>query len=496
VVYSTYFGGDSTTCNGGSFCMGKFGVTSGAAIALDAAGAVIIAGTTTATGLPTTPGALAPTCVCGYDYEYGAENAGFVAKFRFGAAQQLQWSTFLNASFTVPTLAVNGMALDSAGNVVVGGSALPGLPTTSGSFQLPAAGSNANGSAFLLKLNNTGTAAIWGTYFGGANSAVQALFVDALDRVVFSGQMLAAGYPVQQFESTFVGRATSDGSTLDDFYPGPEMNDEAATLTGAGPTLAMVSTGGFACAAQNGALWIEGTAPGPSLLNITNSASGLYASTVASIELVSLYGVGIGPPTPLIGQVQNNVYTSSLGGYQVLFDGVPAPLLYADSGQINAVVPGIAEPDNVQIQLVTPTGTVEGPSMTLAHIPVPGIFQNNQTGLAAALNQDGSINSPANPAKGGSIVSVFVTAFSGNSFGNGAVIPMGIFNATIPVFVFDLYRSLEVAFAGDAPGMVHGVMQINFLLPDPLPPGNTFTFYVQIGGASAPVVQGQIAVAQ
>jgi uncharacterized protein (TIGR03437 family) len=145
---------------------------------------------------------------------------------------------------------------------------------------------------------------------------------------------------------------------------------------------------------------------------------------------------------------------------------------------------------------VTPTGTVEGPSITLSHVPVPGIFQNNQTGLAAALNQDGSVNSGANPAIGGSIVSVFVTAFSGNLFGNGAVIPMGIFNATIPVFVFDLYRSLPVAFAGDAPGMVHGVMQINFGLPDLLPPGNTFTFYVQIGGPSAPIAQSQIAVAQ
>jgi uncharacterized protein (TIGR03437 family) len=491
VIYSTYFGSDSTACVGGSFCMGKFGVTSGAAIALDGSGAVIVAGTTTATGLPTTPGAYEPTCVCGYNLGYPPQTAGFVAKFHLGAAQQLAWSTFLNASTAMPTLTVNGMALDSAGNVVVGGSAPPGLPATSGAFQLPVAGSNANGSAYLLKLNSAGTAPVWSTYLGGPSSAVQAVFVDAQDRVVFNGQV-----QVQQVQRSFVARATGDGSTLEDFYPGPEMTADGVTLTGAGPALAMVSTGGFASAAQIGALWIEGAAPGPSLLNITNSASGLYASTVASVELVTLYGVGIGPPTPLAGQVQNNVYTSNLGGYQVLFDGVPAPLLYVDSGQINAVIPAIAEPDTVRIQLVTPTGTVEGPSMTLAHIPVPGIFQNSQTGLAAALNQDGSVNSSADPASGGSTVSVFVTAFSGNSFGDGAVIPMGIFNATIPVYVFDLYRSLPVSFAGDAPGMVHGVMQINFVLPDPLPSGNLFTFYVQIGGPSGLIVQGQIAVAQ
>jgi uncharacterized protein (TIGR03437 family) len=131
----------------------------------------------------------------------------------------------------------------------------------------------------------------------------------------------------------------------------------------------------------------------------------------------------------------------------------------------------------------------------LSSSQVPGIFQNSQSGLAAALNQDGSVNSPSNPAGSGSIVTVFVTANSGTYFPDGAVVPMGIYDAAVSVWVLDSYRSLEVVFAGAAPGMVAGVMQINFRLPNPLPAGSTFPFSVEIGGVSTATAQSQIAIA-
>ena len=488
MVYSTYFGSDGTYCVGGSFCVGKFGVTTGTAIALDASGDVVIAGTTTASGLPTTAGALAPTCVCGYSYSYGTGiSAGFVARFQPGATEQLQWSTFLNAAFSPIPLTVNGIALDSAGNVIVGGSAGNGLPVTAGAFQFTP-GSNPNGGAFLLKLNNAGTAAIWGTYFGTQDSAVQAVYVDAQQRVVFSGYVGNPAVAELQYKPTFVARVTSDGATLTDYYQGPD------TYYLVGPALANTSTGGFASVVQTGALWIETAAPGPSLLNIANSASGQYANSWAPLELVTLYGVGIGPQTALGGQVQNGVFTSSLGGYQVLFNGVAAPLLYAGSGQIDTIVPG-GVGASTQVQVVTPAGTIDGPAVPLSSSQVPGIFQNSQSGLAAALNQDGSVNSPSNPAGSGSIVTVFVTANSGTYFPDGAVVPMGIYDAAVSVWVLDSYRSLEVVFAGAAPGMVAGVMQINFRLPNPLPAGSTFPFSVEIGGVSTATAQSQIAIA-
>ena len=469
VVYSTFFGSDTASCAGGSYCVGKYGLTKGTAIAVDASGAVVIAGSTTANGLPTTDGAFEPICVCGYDYGHGATTSGFAAKFQPGSAQQLQWSTFLNASNGFVSVTVTAIALDSAGNVIVGGSAPPGLPATAGAFQAPSAGTDPNdgfGKAFLLKLNNTGAAALWGTYFGSHIISVYAVRVDAQKRVVFSGY----GDPPYRNLST-----------------GPPMWGAQR-----GPALATTPTGEFAAVGQNGALWIETAAPGPSLLNITNSASGLYSTSVSSVELITLYGMGIGPQTPLNGQVQNGAYTSSLGGYQVLFDGVAAPLLNADSGQIKAIVPHIAA-TSTHVQVVTPAGTIDGPLLALNRSPVIGIFQNSQTRLAAALNQDGAINSPSNPARSGQIVTVFAAADSGNYFPDGTLVPIGIYNAGVAVWVLTGNRSLEVVFAGNAPGLVAGVMQINFRLPNPLPAGNTFAFTVEIGGAST--TQGNVAVA-
>jgi uncharacterized protein (TIGR03437 family) len=277
------------------------------------------------------------------------------------------------------------------------------------------------------------------------------------------------------FCSTYVARVTSDGASLTDFYPGPYGL--------VGWDLAIASTGGFAAIGRSGALWIETTAAGPSLLAVANSAGSGSLSTVAPYELVSLYGVGLGPQTPLNGQVVNGAFTSSLGGCQVLFDGVAAPLLYAGSGQINAVVPARVVPgSSTHIQIVTPAGTVDGPIPSVAS-SVPGIFLDSKTGMAAALNQDGSINSASNPAKGGSIVSVFATG-GANYFSDGALVPLAIYDAHVPVLAVSGLLSLEVEFAGDAPGLVAGVMQINFRVPDSQPLGTTFSFSLEIGGVS------------
>src|SRR5208337_3933800 len=104
----------------------------------------------------------------------------------------------------------------------------------------------------------------------------------------------------------------------------------------------------------------------PSLLAIANAADGPVSGIVVPAEIVSLYGVGIGPAAAIPGQVQNGRYLSSLGGYQVLFDGVAAPLLYAGSSQINALVPQeVANRVTTHVQLVTPAGTFDGPTLAV-----------------------------------------------------------------------------------------------------------------------------------
>jgi uncharacterized protein (TIGR03437 family) len=99
------------------------------------------------------------------------------------------------------------------------------------------------------------------------------------------------------------------------------------------------------------------------------------------------------------------------------------------------------------------------------------------------LNQDGSVNSPSNPAHSGTIVAVFVDADSGQYFPDGGLVPIGIYNAMPAVAVLDpYYRPLEAVWAGAAPGIVNGVMQINFQLPGSIPEGGGFAFAVVVGG--------------
>jgi uncharacterized protein (TIGR03437 family) len=157
---------------------------------------------------------------------------------------------------------------------------------------------------------------------------------------------------------------------------------------------------------------------------------------------------------------------------------------------MNIVIPrGIGTTAHVQV--VTPAGTVDGPILSVPYSALPAIFYDSQTGWAAALNQDGSINSPSNPAKHGSVVTLFASGGGANYFADGAVVPMGIYNAPATVWAGDS-RSFEVVFAGDAPGLVAGIMQINLRMPDSLSPGGTLTFTVAIGGVSTG--QNQIAV--
>ena len=485
MLYSTYFGGDAINCQGGSSCIGIFPGTAGTAIAVDRSGAVVIAGATSATDLPVTPGALAATCNCGARRPF-YWSAGFIAKFQPSSSPQLQWSTFLNAlpdSGDPLSVAIKTIELASDGDIILGGSAPSGLPTTAGAFQ-PSVISGSGGpdsGGFVLKVNGAGTATIWGTYFGGTPAShVQTLHQDAQGRVLFTGvtidpsQLAQTPFSSLPLSLSYVARLSADGATLLDFYSG------ASGLIG--QDLAIASTGGFA--AVGAVLWIETASSGPSLLSIVNAASQKYSTAIAPVEIVTLYGAGLGPQTGVDGQIQDGAFTTTLGGSQVLFDGVAAPLLYAGSAQINAVVPrGVGLSPHIQV--VTPSGSIDGP--TVARAPyVPAVFQDSHSGLSAALNQDGTVNSPANPAMPGSVVSVFVTGGGLNHFfPDGAIVPLGIFNALTNVWVVNAL-SLEVDFAGDAPGLVSGVMQINFRVPDSLrPPQTTFAFTVVIGGVLA-----------
>jgi hypothetical protein len=71
-----------------------------------------------------------------------------------------------------------------------------------------------------------------------------------------------------------------------------------------------------------------------------NAATQSGNGGIAAAELVTLTGFGIGPDAGVSYQpdAQGNV-PAETGGVQVMFDGAPAPVLYAQSRQINTIAP-------------------------------------------------------------------------------------------------------------------------------------------------------------
>lgn len=81
------------------------------------------------------------------------------------------------------------------------------------------------------------------------------------------------------------------------------------------------------------------TAPLPTILSVVNAA-GYSRGSVAPGEMVTVFGTAIGPDS-LAGLTldSSGAVAATLGGMQVLFDGLPAPLIYASGTQTAAVAP-------------------------------------------------------------------------------------------------------------------------------------------------------------
>lgn len=224
-----------------------------------------------------------------------------------------------------------------------------------------------------------------------------------------------------------------------------------------------------------------------SQLTIVNAAS-LQSSSVAPGEMVSIFGAGIGPSASATAQLdsQGRIATQ-LGGIQVWFNGTPAPLLYAGSNQINALVPyEVAGLDTADLRVVA-AGSDLGRSTVGVASSSPAIFTvSNGSGQAAALNADGSPNSPDNPAPRGSVIVLYGT-------GAGLTDPDGVDGKLaappypaplLPVGVRIGDYDAEILYAGEAPGFA-GLLQLNVRVPSGFAPSGSLAVVLRIGSLAS-----------
>jgi uncharacterized protein (TIGR03437 family) len=230
----------------------------------------------------------------------------------------------------------------------------------------------------------------------------------------------------------------------------------------------------------------------PTIVRVVNAAS-YIGGTVSPGELVTIFGTGIGPATAAgaIVDPATGKLATTIGGVQVLFSGVPAPMIYASSTQVSAVAPyEMASVANASVRINFAGETSNADQVTLA-VTAPGLFAQNASGSGpgAILNQDNSLNGPGHPAARGSIVQVFMT-------GEGQTSPAGITGAITtatlppPQVTPAPLQFIQVSiggqqalwtYAGEAPGMVAGVMQLNVQIPTNAPSG-ALPIQVSLGG--------------
>ena len=120
---------------------------------------------------------------------------------------------------------------------------------------------------------------------------------------------------------------------------------------------------------------------------------------------------------------------------------------------------------------------------------VAGLFtvDGSGSGQVVALNQDGSLNNGANPAKAGSVVTLYAT---GQGFISGmppdGAPAQGIIETsqTPQVFINSGFVTPgDVQYSGLAPGFV-GLWQINVKIPSDVPPGDVIVF-ITYGGINS-----------
>ena len=420
LIYSTYFSGGYTT-----------------AIAVDATGAVYITGSANS-GLPVTSGA--------FQTSTHAPGATFVAKLH-PSGTKLVYATYLAGNGQEQGTSI---AVDSQGNALVSGviqettTSPSTFPTTSGAFQTTPPSEPSQVSiplSFISKLNATGSALIYSTLLYASGSlGVGDLKIDSSGNVFAMGATYAYDFPVtpgsvRQCNPNgtfwravgFLLELSADGSHLAyssylGSYLGPTVSNAMALdpndhvyITGAELGNFPVVPGSFDWNASGA--FILNLAPTPlpvgSIGCIVNAA-GRTSGSIAPGEIADIVGHGIGTSEAMSAVVTGGRIGSSLGGVQVFFDGLPAPILYADTDRIRVVVPmdGLSTLP-VTVQVLNGT-TVIPPVVVSAAVAAPGIFtvDGSAEGLALIINEDGTLNSERNPARQGSIVTMYATGLN------------------------------------------------------------------------------------
>jgi uncharacterized protein (TIGR03437 family) len=466
---------DST---GGMVKFAAFGV-GGSALAFDTVGNIYTAGSTYLTDYPTTPGAYQPVFnpvfICGGFCRFGFPGTNQYVTKLDAAASHLIYSTAVGGSGETVNA---GLAVDSAGNAYLTGVTWgtysftvpdPGIPQIrpfltkidpagkSNLYSIPIGGVG-------VALDNSGHILVGGTYSnnnysaspntlpppptGSANTAAPCLLSGTTLSQAYVSQVDATTGNVQSSQLIDSANLTAaaialSGSSV--WIVGATLTSDVPTTPGALTNSTLNSPAG----AYLGQVSYSTATPAvPQIACILDSASGLRPSAAARYQTISLFGTNLGPAQ---GVAATDSSTTTLGGVSVLFDGVPAPLLYTSASQINLLVPAFGN-NQTATEFKVSANDQTSPARQLATTAMnPNLFVNlgpasagcsgapisipGGEPFAVMLNQDGSRNTCSQPAHVGSTVSIFVDGLGGGVGTSGGFVPIYLGSVSVQVTI-------------------------------------------------------------
>jgi uncharacterized protein (TIGR03437 family) len=196
---------------------------------------------------------------------------------------------------------------------------------------------------------------------------------------------------------------------------------------------------------------------------ILNAAN--FAPRISAGSIISIFGSGL-PSTDQPSGVELN--------------GVGLPIFFSNGFQLNTAIPPDTPAGPTNLRLTSRFGES---SATLDIVDAsPGIFLLDAPRRGAILNQDGTINSPTQPAIRGQAVIIFST-------GLGVVTrqPNNLSTTANPVTVRLNDSNLTPFYAGLAPGFI-GLYQVNVIIPTLQAPGLDQTLTIRISGSDSNAV--------
>jgi uncharacterized protein (TIGR03437 family) len=459
ILFSGTVGGTSAGCNGVEFCRDAYVFTTGVAIALDASRNVYFGGNTDATDFPTTSGAFLKKGLGAFAGKIAASGSGLLYLTFLGTGTQF-------SPLVTGTNVLSSLTVDSSGNAYLAGSTGdPSFPATAGTYQpkyagapLDPFGNPTSTDGFVAKLKPDGTGLVWATFLGSGTDAVNSVAVDAAGNVWASGTTASPSFPNKQGWS-------QGGDFLVEFNPpGSALSYSALYSTGTvAQSVALDPSGLVHLAGANGFVSAinPSSAPTMRIFNFQNAFGGDGTARISPAEVISIYGPNIGPATAAPATPTNGFYPTTFSGVQVQINGANIPLLYVSANQINAVVPmGIAPNASAIVRVIN--GTTVSPDY-----PV-WIVTSAPQAFPAVLNQDGTINSKTNPAKGGSTFVFYATGWPSNlaAFADGQIVTYAQDSCVMTCQINATNGTLTatVTYGGVAPGIVAGVTQFNVQL--------------------------------